>query len=74
MPLNWDIFTDIVLLFFNSRIFSDFMGTLDGKGQATATLNAPPVPGFIGITMFYAYVLNKPFDFASNAVAIEITP
>jgi hypothetical protein len=50
------------------------MGILDASGTATAQLNAPPVPGFAGVTMHYAYALNNPWDFVSNPVAIEIVP
>ena len=74
LPLNWDVFTNFVLLFLNTPVFSDFLGILDTKGQATATLNAPPIPGASGITMYYAYVLNNPYDFASNPVVIKIIP
>jgi hypothetical protein len=74
LPLNWDPFTDLVLLFFNTPAFESFLGALDGKGKAFAQISAPPLPGFGGTTMYYAYVLNNPFDFASNAVAIEIIP
>jgi hypothetical protein len=37
-----------------------------------AQLNVPPVPGFTGVTMHYAYALNNPWDFVSNLVAVEI--
>jgi hypothetical protein len=74
LPLNWDIFTDFVLLLINSPLFLDFMGTLDGLGQGTAQINTPPIPGFAGTTMYYAYALNQPWDFASNPIVIEIVP
>jgi hypothetical protein len=58
----------------NGPIFQNFMGSLDGTGSATATLNLPPVPGAAGLTMHYAYALNNPWDFVSNPVAVEIVP
>jgi hypothetical protein len=74
LPVNWDVFTDFVLALLNTYVFSNFLGTLDATGMATAQLNAPPIPGFAGITMHYAYALNNPWDFVSNPVAVEIVP
>lgn len=72
MPINWDVFTDINLALLNTPVFMDFYGTLSASGTATAQLNAPPVPGYAGITLHYAFCLNKPFDYVSNPVMIEI--
>ncbi|MHC4944138.1 MAG: M28 family metallopeptidase [Planctomycetota bacterium] len=72
LPLNWDWFTDFVIALINTPVFLNFLGTLDTSGTATAQLNAPPAPGFAGITMHYAYALNNPWDFVSNPVAIEV--
>jgi hypothetical protein len=74
LPLNWDAFTDLVLNLINTSVFFDFLGNLDASGIATAQLNAPPLPGYAGLVMHYAYCLNDPFDFASNPIAIEIVP
>jgi hypothetical protein len=74
LPLNWDFFTNTVLAFVNTPIFMDFLGTLDGVGEATAVLNtvyALP-PGTAGIAMSFAYLLNNPYDFASNPINIEV--
>ena len=73
LPLNWDFFTNIVINMINGPIFQNFMGSLDGTGSATATLNLPPVPGAAGLIMYYAYAL-KPYDYVSNPVAVEIVP
>jgi hypothetical protein len=73
LPLNWDLFTNIVINMVNGPIFQNFMGKLDMNGTATATLNLPPVPGAAGLTLYFAYAL-KPYDFASNPVAIDIVP
>jgi hypothetical protein len=73
LPINWDWFSDLEMTLLNSSIFSDFMGTLDGDGKASAQLNVPTLPaGSAGLIMYYAYCCNSPFDFASNAVAIEV--
>lgn len=72
--LNWDPYTDILLSFANTPMFSDFMGKLDASGQATAQLNVPPVPGYAGLVMFYAYTLFSPFGYASNAITMTVVP
>jgi hypothetical protein len=71
--VNIDDFTNFVVFpFLNTSLFINFLGTLDGEGQASAQLNTPSVPGFAGITMYYAYCMNDPFDYASNPVEIRI--
>lgn len=74
IPLNRDWFTDFLLDRINTPVFTDFWGTLDGTGKAAAQLNAPPVPGMIGSSTFFAYATAFPWDFASNAAEIEIVP
>ncbi len=74
LPLNWDVFTNIALTLVNSPIFQDFMGALDGNGNATAAFNLPPITGVSGINMYFAYALNKPWDYASNPVSVSIDP
>jgi hypothetical protein len=73
--LNWDPFTDVVLLLLNSPVFLNFLGSLDANGQASAQINAPSLPtGYVGTVMHYAFCCNGPFDFASNSVGIKIVP
>ena len=73
LPFKWDQFSDIVLSLTNTMVFSNFMGTLDSAGQGTAQINATPMPpGYMDTLMYFAYVLNNPFDFVSNPVAIRI--
>jgi hypothetical protein len=75
LPLNWDIFTSTVISLINTPVFDQFMGTLDGAGSAGAKLDTfGPIPGAAGITLYFAYALNNAWDFASNAVTVEITP
>ena len=75
LPLNWDIFTNLVVDLLNTPICSNFMGTLDGSGSAMATFDTlSPIPGTAGITMHFAYALNNPLDFVSNPVGIQIVP
>lgn len=74
IPLNRDWFTDYILVRLNQPVFTDFWGVLNVHGEATARLNAPPLPGWAGTTMHYAFGVSDPWDFASNAVAVEIVP
>ncbi|MHC4942353.1 MAG: DUF7948 domain-containing protein [Planctomycetota bacterium] len=75
LPLNWDPFTDVVLLLVNTPLFADFLGVLDSAGDAEAQLNAPSLPpGFVGTSMYFAYCLSSPFDFVSIPMEIEIVP
>jgi hypothetical protein len=74
IPLNRDAFTNFVLANLNTSLFQDFSGSLDGSGHALATLTAPPIPAWIGTTAYFAFATVTPWDFASNAVAIEVVP
>ena len=75
LPLNWDWFTNLSLTLLGSPLFSGFAGTLDGDGAGSAQLAVGPLPaGAAGLTMYFAYCLTGPFDFASNPVDIEILP
>jgi len=73
LPLNWDAFTDLIMVLLNSSYFVDFLGQLDGSGQAAAQLNVGPLPsGTAGITLHFAYACNNPWDFVSDPLAIDI--
>jgi carboxypeptidase D len=73
LPLNWDDFTVLVLSMVNFPVFADFLGKLDGNGNAWAQLNMPHLPPTAaGLVMYFAFTLNNPFDFASDPVEIEI--
>jgi hypothetical protein len=75
VPLNYDVFTDIVILFWNTPVFENFLGTLDGKGRASAALNATAIdPVAVGVTLDFAYILANPIDFASNPAPVTIVP
>jgi hypothetical protein len=60
----------------NTPIFSDFLGTLGASGEGTSQLDTqgPLPPGASELTMYFAYFLNMPIDYASNPVAIDIMP
>jgi len=74
IPLNSDSLTLLVLTGVNGPNFVDFFGTLDGSGGAEAELDIPgPLdPALVGLTAHFAYALFPPWDFASNATAVEI--
>lgn len=75
LPLNWDVFTDIVVSLVNTALFPGFLGILDPSGQSTAQIVCPPLPsGYAGFVMNYAYCLNNPFDAVSNPVEVVIVP
>lgn len=76
LPLNWDVFTDLVISLLNTAVFADFLGTLDGNGNAVATMDTfgRLPPGSAGQTVHFAYCCNNPFDFVSNPVEIRIVP
>jgi hypothetical protein len=75
LPLNWDDFTNGIIYLTNTNHCKDFFGTLNAQGLAAAQLNSYPLPpGTAGIIMHFAYVLDAPYDFASNPVGIEIVP
>lgn len=73
LPLNFDLFTDIIFSLLNTPVFADFMGQLDGSGQATAQLSAGGVSStFVGTVMNFAYALNGPWNYASTPVGVTI--
>lgn len=76
LPLNWDVFTQLVVSLMNTSIFMNFMGALDASGNGTAVLNTlgPLPPGTAGITFNFAYALNKDWDYVSNPVFIDVVP
>ncbi|MFH2001205.1 MAG: hypothetical protein ABIK28_16100 [Planctomycetota bacterium] len=70
-----DIFTDLMLEFINTPLFSGFLGSLTLSGQGTAQIHAPALdPGLAGITLCFSYCLNNYFDFVSNPVAVTLAP
>lgn len=75
LPINWDIFSDIVMGLVNSPMFSNFMGKLAADGTAAAQMIVPSMPSSAaGLVIYFAYCLNSPFNYVSNPVAIEVVP
>jgi hypothetical protein len=73
-PLNYDLITNMVINLINGPIFQDFAGVLYSSGTGTATFNVPAGTGASGLSMYYAYALNKPYDFVSYPIMIQIVP
>ncbi|MFH1999619.1 MAG: C25 family cysteine peptidase, partial [Planctomycetota bacterium] len=76
LPLNWDGFTNLIMTFIGTPVCSNFMGTLNASGQATATLNTygPVDPALIGEVADFAYLLGSPFNFVSNSIPMTFEP
>ena len=75
LPLNWDLFTNMVINLANTPVFTNFMGALDGTGKATAQMNVGALPpGTAGLRMYFAFGLMSPYDFVSNPLAIQVVP
>ncbi|MHC4945966.1 MAG: hypothetical protein ACYTG7_23375, partial [Planctomycetota bacterium] len=78
LPLNFDVITTLILSMLNTSLFHDFNGVLDATGRGSAQLNtlaiSPLPPVRVGGILYFAYTLYSPYDFASNAVEVEIVP
>ncbi len=75
IPLNRDWFTDYLIGHLGAPPFGDFSGTLDGAGAANAALIVDPLDAtWVGRTVHFAFATATPWDFASNAVAVEVVP
>jgi hypothetical protein len=76
IPLNRDAFTNLTLRLANTPAFPGFQGRLDAWGTAKARFDSkgPLPPGYVGTTIHFAGTLSSPFDFVTNAVAVEIVP
>ena len=72
LPLNWDVFTDIVLSMINTTVFQEFLG--QSPWNKKPVLKTGPIPGAAGISLYFAYTVNMPFDFASHPMRIDIVP
>ncbi|MFH0947357.1 MAG: hypothetical protein V2A76_19395 [Planctomycetota bacterium] len=76
LPLNFDVFFQFVLANLNTPICADFLGTLDASGRATATFDTlgPLPPVAVGVDVYFAYALRRPYEFVSNPVIVTIIP
>jgi len=72
LPLNRDMVTDYIVRNYNSGMLIHFRGLLDGSGEAQARLAVPFVPLTAGSILHFAYTTENPYDFQSNAAAVEV--
>jgi len=73
IPLNRDWYTEWILSRLNGPVYAGFWGTLDASGQATAQMIAPPISSvWERTTIYYSFATMNPWDFVSNAVAVEV--
>jgi hypothetical protein len=68
----------MILIMLGSPVFQNFLGTLDGMGQANAVFDTlgPVDPALVGLEAHFAFVLGPPtaWDFASNAIQVDFVP
>jgi len=77
LPLNRDFVFDFIRGNFGSPLFTGFLGNLDANGRATAvfdTMGSIPAVLPPGSTLHFAFTTVNPYDFQSNAVAVDIVP
>lgn len=74
IPLNFDVFFELSLAFPGLLPdTSSFFGTLDGNGEAQALFTWNPPADFLGLTLYFSYVVlspggGLPIQAASNPV------
>ncbi|MHC4945528.1 MAG: hypothetical protein ACYTG7_21150, partial [Planctomycetota bacterium] len=74
LPLNWDLFMDITWNNAYPPMFVDFVGVLDGEGEATAAFDTlGQFEDYLGVTLHFAFTLTDAYDYASNAVSLFLT-
>lgn len=76
LELNWDFVTDHLMTYLNGSMYQAFRGNLDGNGKATAILDTGGSlpPGISGMTIYFAFTTENPYDFQSNVVLVKILP
>lgn len=74
IPLNWDMLLSLSIHLANTFYFTNTMGVLNnvGMGSASFNANAGDLRPIAGATIHFAYLLDAPFDTASNAVPIFV--
>lgn len=77
LPINWDVYTDLMFPLINTPAYQNFEGVLDSVGNATAVFNSSPLPNY-GFFFTFAYYLGtntglSPATFASNPTDIYVS-
>jgi hypothetical protein len=76
LPIEWDIFTNLVIGNANTPALVNFLGSLDPAGQAAAQLNLGPLdPSVAGLVMTFAFLLQgiPDWDYVSNGADVTLT-
>lgn len=78
LPINQDYFTDLTLIYSNSKFFQGFSGNLDFNGNAEALLYTGRLlnSSLIGTELTFAFCTwpGPGFDFVSNSWTVTIIP
>jgi len=76
IPLRFDAYTRLGITHANGDVFKNNKAMLNASGQArTRIVFAPSAyPAFVGRTLYHAYVLLGPIDYASLPIPLEIRP
>jgi len=74
LPLNWDVFTNMVINLTNTPTFHNFYGKHDSEGKRDAKLNISPFTAPSSVMIYFAYVMMDPWNYASNPIGIMIMP
>ncbi|GJM22821.1 MAG: hypothetical protein DHS20C15_27360 [Planctomycetota bacterium] len=76
LPLVVDVYFNKTLYQPYSGAFTNFIGTLDPNGDASAALSVPADPSFAGITLYHAYAvsptLGAPVELTSHATSLVL--
>ena len=81
VPLNFDVVTTTAFSLINTPVMQNFLGTLDGNGQATAVFSAfgLPSPAAIGLALYFDALVYRstggpPVELASNPIYVFFLP
>ena len=78
LPLNYDRYFRFVQsgAWAGHVALENTAGQLNGAGEATARIRFMPevFSGLIGTTLYHAYVLTAPTDYASGAIELTVLP
>lgn len=74
MPLNWGAVARFIYNNHDTPAFAGFRDQFDSSGRAAAVLSAPPLPLAVGTILDFAFTTERPYDFQSNTVSVEIVP
>ena len=59
IPMNYDMLVSLGWLYPGS-VGTNFIGQLDGNGEATASLTTTPNFSLLGLTLYFSYVVLSP--------------